>query len=134
MGQRTSLGCGSIPIFEHPSGPKLSGIDALRQSLGANLGFGAEGFRGEITEQIQRARGLMKLESKLEAARKRKALLLKTRENKSTLASHRRAETTNRALNRRWTEETNRREQSFLLRRQSEEHVMLRSVRSRTTK
>jgi hypothetical protein len=95
-----------------------------------NLGLTRNIVSSDIAEQMRRTQGVLRLESKLDAAKKRRSQLLKSRENKLSLAGRRRTDVTNRALSRRMMDDAKQSEQSYLLRRQSEEHVMLRTVRN----
>eukprot|EP00596_Hydrurales_sp_CCMP1899_P007199 CAMPEP_0119038906 /NCGR_PEP_ID=MMETSP1177-20130426/8086_1 /TAXON_ID=2985 /ORGANISM="Ochromonas sp, Strain CCMP1899" /LENGTH=374 /DNA_ID=CAMNT_0007002075 /DNA_START=380 /DNA_END=1501 /DNA_ORIENTATION=- len=67
-------------------------------------------------------------EERMEAARRRRATMQKIRENSSVTANKRRAEISNKALQRRWVEDTKRGNDAFHMRKENEEAVMLRKM------
>jgi hypothetical protein len=64
----------------------------------------------------------------MEAARRRRATMQKIRENNSVTANKRRADISNKALQRRWVEDTKRGNDAFHMRKENEEAVMLRKM------
>lgn len=67
-------------------------------------------------------------DEKIEFARKRRELLKKKKEAEASAGNQRRAKITNRAMQNRWMKEHELEDESFKLRRSSEEHVMLRKI------
>ena len=66
--------------------------------------------------------------SKIESARRRRNEVQKIRETHAMNANKRRAEITDKAMQKRWIDDANRNDQAFQLRKQNEELVMLRKV------
>jgi hypothetical protein len=82
----------------------------------------------DARQVLYNAEKRLKQDEKIEFARKRRELLKKTKEAELSAGNKRRAEISERAMQKRWMKETEREDESFKLRRSSEEHVMLRKI------
>jgi hypothetical protein len=81
-----------------------------------------------VDEFFKSSRTMFQQDVKLEAARRRRAQQQSVRDSRTKLANRRRTETSVRALQKRWVEDTRRGEKAHELRQQNEEHVMLRKM------
>ena len=97
----------------------------LRMSMTDNI---MHNIRGGVGEFLKSSRIRFQQEAKLDAARKRRVQHLKVKENRSKQANQRRSNTSIKALQTKWIDETRRGEKAHQLRQQNEEHVMLRKM------
>ena len=97
----------------------------LRMSMTDNI---MNTMRGGVGEFLKSSRIRFQQEEKLDAARKRRIQHLKLKENRSKQNNQRRSQTSIKALQTKWIDETRRDEKAHQLRQQNEEHVMLRKM------
>lgn len=91
-------------------------------------------FNDDLKRSLAKADKLLQLESKIEAARRRRENALFLRESASRAANLRHAEISRDAMQQKWQQDADRARQAFELRRANDDQVVLRKVTELNTR